>query len=501
LYSYPKTFRYAPEVADWGTVQKQWYHEYFGQGGAFPSIVPSIVRDVAGFPAFTPNGVNKQVRVKVEFAGASGGTNTGIYCADCWVDPPYSGTYAGNYDVTTAIESLSIKVNEDGRATLEMTSRAKRLIDLGISQPTITGDRPVAVQIKSNHPTKQWVDIFRGTLSAPRIDYLHGDVPPNMATLTFSGEDRYGDFDVSMFPEAIPLDYSQIGPVLTNIMPMAGYDPTIYLYQAHASTFTTPYSADISKSAYSVIPKRGDYIGGFIQQFKDEYLANWIVGWRPTDSATPVGGYRFWIADPAYLSNTPVMTLWQSTYDAIAYGALTNVQSVKRTIRTMTRYFEEPECNQVAVIGADPKTNQLLYSYAIDSGSQNPTTAPAARPQNWRGRPIQYILTDQSLTNQYAVNSSATLLYNRLTTGRQLIDVQTDLLYWLDGTNHINVVWIGDVLQVMASSDKYDLVTPPGVLGQYRVVSLEISFLKESTNDTSLKLRTANYKGEYVPAV
>jgi hypothetical protein len=110
-------------------------------------------------------------------------------------------------------------------------------------------------------------------------------------------------------------------------------------------------------------------------------------------------------------------------------------------------------------------------------------------------------LTDQSLTNQYAVNSSATLLYNRLTTGRQLIDVQTDLLYWLDGTNHINVVWIGDVLQVMASSDKYDLVTPPGVLGQYRVVSLEISFLKESTNDTSLKLRTANYKGEYVPAV
>lgn len=500
LYSYPKTLRYAPEASDWTTVKKQWYAEYFGQGAAYPDAsAPSIVRDVAGFPTFTANGVNRQVRLKLPITGGSGGTNIGIYCADCWVDPPYSATYDATVDVTTAIESLSIKVGEDGRGTLEMTSRAKRLIDLGVSQPTITGDRPVAIQIKSDNPSKQWVDIFRGTLSAPRIEYLVGDVTPNMATLTFSGEDRYGDFDALMFPEAVPLDYSQIGPVLDNIMPMAGYDPAIYLTQDHSSTMTTPYSPDISKSIYSLIPKRGDYIGGFIQQFRDEYLADWFIGWKPTPDATPTGGYKFWIADPSYLSTTPVVTLWQSTYDAIGYGSLTAVQSIKRTIRRMTRYFEEPECNQVAVIGADPKTNRLLYSYAIDSGSQNPTTAPAARPQNWRGRPIQYILADQSLTNQYAVNASTTLLYNRLTTGRQLLEVETDFLYWLDGTNHINIVWIGDVIEVMTSSDKYNPGVPPDTLGTYRVLSLDITFKKESTNDTSLKLRSATYKGVYVP--
>jgi len=141
----------------------------------YPTVTASIVEDTAGYPAFVPNGVKKNVRIKVAFSGASGGTNSGLYCSDAWMDPDYSSTALGHQvDVTTALESLSLSLSEDGQTSLSMTARVKLLIDLGVSQPTITGDRPVAIQIKSNHATKTWVDLFRGTLSPPEIVYEPG---------------------------------------------------------------------------------------------------------------------------------------------------------------------------------------------------------------------------------------------------------------------------------------------------------------------------------------
>jgi len=192
----PKVFRYAPTVGDWNTPTFQTYHEYFGQGATYPTLTASIVEDTAGYPAFVPNGIKKNVRIKVAYTGASGGTNSGLYCSDGWMDPDYSSTALGHQvDITTAVESLNLSLGEDGRTNLDMTTRVERLIDLGVSQPTITGDRPIAIQLKSNHATKQWVDLFRGTLSPPEIIYEPGDGGPQFSLLRFGGEDRFGDFD------------------------------------------------------------------------------------------------------------------------------------------------------------------------------------------------------------------------------------------------------------------------------------------------------------------
>lgn len=491
-----KTLRYAPTFSDWAGLQYQSYYDYFGNGASNPTLTPSVVSDIAGYPVFNATGSSVgPVRFKMEFSGASGGTNAGLYCGDAFSDPPYSSTAMGSYvDVTNAVQSLELSVSEDGRASINISTRTKLLIKAGVVQPTITGDRPVQIQIKAN---ADWIDIFRGTMSPPKISYETSDKGLDLAVLEFEGVDRFGDFDVSMVPESIPLDYLSIYGVMNNLLPMAGYDPTIYLQSYHSSTFTVPYSANISKGSYSMIPKRGDYVGGLIQQFRDTYLANWFIGWRPTNNTTPPGGYKFQIADPNVVGTTSVMSLYLSNYDAIAYGGHTTKTAYKHTIRSLKRYFESPEANQVAVVGADPTTGKLLYSYYIDAASQDPTYPPVSRPQNWRGRPVQYILSEPSLTTQAGVNQAAQTIFNRIGTGRQIVEWESDFLI-VDSIVGVYIPWIGDTVTIYSSSDPSTPGVPPSVLGTYQIVAIpKIAFIKESLNDTSPKIRSCVYRGVY----
>jgi len=155
------------------------------------------------------------------------------------------------------------------------------------------------------------------------------------------------------------------------------------------------------------------------------------------------------------------------------------------------------------VIGADPKTNQLLYNFAyVDVNSQDPTYAPSARPQNWRGRPVEYILSEPSLTTQTAVNQAAELLGDRLINGRQLIEWESDLLTYQDVDDHLNVVWIGDVVEILEESDSDNPLDPPAVLGTYQVVSIpQMQFVKEQVTDNTFTLRQCVYKGVYKSGV
>ena len=439
IMSQVKTFRYAPTSTDWGSgPQYQYYHEYFGNGSSFPDVSAEIV-DSAGTAAFVANGSNNQARLKVSFTGASGGTNTTIFAADGWIDPPYSATYAGNIDITTAVESLSINVDESGRTGLQMTARHKRLLDLGIAKPLITSDRPIAIQIKSDYlvaGVNLWYDIFRGTLSPPEIVYEHGKdtTSLNWALLSFTGEDRFLDFSLGQCQESIPLDYDTINEVFYNIMPMAGYNPSIYFDGRHTSTFRLNWSPDMPRGEYTLAPKRADTPGSILQNFRDTYLANWIMCWRPSPDLTPVGGYKLFLIDPSYYASPQTMTIYQSTFDATKFGDMILSDASKVTIRNLKRYYEKPEANQVVVIGADPSKNSLISAFYIDSASQNPTTAPASRPTNWRGRPVPYILVEPSLTTQASVDESASLIADRIATGRHLVEFDSDLLMYEDPT-------------------------------------------------------------------
>lgn len=423
-----KTLRYAPTAGEWTTPTTQVYSDQFGAGATMPTVTTTVVDATSPYATFVGNGTKTDVRIKVAWSGASGGTNTGVYCADAWVDQPASATYDGTIDITTAVQSLSLDVGEDGRTSLSMTARVRALSDLGVPKLTETGDRPIAIQLSSPKTGASWVDLFRGTLSPPELTYETGDDPYTYGTLAFTGVDRFGDFDVTMFPEAVPNDGNTIAQVYDRVLPVAGYSTATYLLSNYTSSFTVPLAADISRGSYTMVPKRGDYVGGYLNSFRDEYLATWYTGWRPTTATTPTGGYKFQISDPAVVGTTAALTLYQSYADAQAYGGYLLYESPQRTVRALKRYYESPEANQVTVVGQDPRTGRLLTKTTINTASQTPGTAPASRPDNWRGRPVQYIYTSENLTSQAAVNDAATLLYNRIGTGRYLIEWESDLL-------------------------------------------------------------------------
>jgi hypothetical protein len=423
-----KSFRYAPTAGEWTSPSYQVFSDNFGQGATNPTITTTVVDATSPWATFAGNGVKKDVRIKVAWSGSSGGTNTGVYCADAWKDQPATTTYDGTIDITTAVQSLSLSTGEDGRTSLDMTCRVKGLIDLSVPKISQTGDRPIAIQLSSPKTGALWVDLFRGTLSPPEIVYEPGSDAYTYATLRFTGVDRFGDFDVTMFPESVPNDGQTIAQFYANVLPIAGYSAATYVQSNYASTFVLPQSSDISRGNYAMVPKRGDYVGGYMNAFHDEYFATWYTGWRPTTATTPTGGYMFQVSDQGAVGTSSSMTLYQRMEDADAWGGYPYYLASQKTVRNLKRYYESPEANQITVIGQDPKTNRLIsYSY-IDTASQIPGTAPASRPDNWRGRPIQYILTSEQLTTDDAVNQAAAVIYDRIGTGRYLVEWESDLL-------------------------------------------------------------------------
>jgi hypothetical protein len=426
-----KTLRYAPTSGEWTTPTYQVYKDDFGDGTA-PTITTSVVDATSPFATFAGNGVKTDVRIKVAWSGGAAGANAGVYCADAWVDQPASATYDGTIDITEAVESLSLSTGEDGRTSLDMTARIAALIGKSVPKLATTGDRPIAIQISSPKTGASWVDIFRGTLSPPEIIYQPSADAYTNGLMKFTGVDRYGDFDVTMFPESVPNDGNTIPNFFDAVFPVAGYSTATYLSSNYTTGFSLPTSADISRGNYAMVPKRGDYVGGYINQYKDEYLATWYFGWRPTSATSPTGGYKFQVSDPADVGDASVATLYQTMDDAQLWGGYLGYEASQYTVRGMRRLYESPEANQITVVGQDPKTNKLLTKTLIDASSQIPGTAPASRPDNWRGRPIQYILTNENLTTQSAVESAADLLYDRLGTGRYMIEWESDLLTYFD---------------------------------------------------------------------
>ena len=198
-----------------------------------------------------------------------------------------------------------------------------------------------------------------------------------------------------------------------------------------------------------------------------------------------------WI-DPAVASTTPVMTLYQSIAAATTAG-VTEVLRPKRVVRKMSSHYETPEATQVQVVGQDPATGLFITKSLIDSPAEIASTAPASRPYNWRGRPVCYQYRDPALNSLDAVTAACLMLYNRLTTGRTMIEFDSTFLVYNVSNRP---VWLGDVIKLMDTDGV-------GVLGNYRIIAIpQIEFVQENTvgSSTLFNVRRASYRAVYVSA-
>jgi hypothetical protein len=229
---------------------------------------------------------------------------------------------------------------------------------------------------------------------------------------------------------------------------------------------------------YSVIPKRGDTVGKMLDSIRTDYASTWITGWVPT-----LTGYTYQWRDPLALDPTPAMTLYQEAGDAIDAGVTPALGRCRITF-DMGAHYETPEANGISAVGQDPATRRLVYTTYQDAASQEPTTLPADRPRNWRGKPVQAVFESPLLTTESKADDAAQILVRRLAPGRTLIEWESDLLI---RDSDDRPLWITDVVRIMDT----DGVT---VKGDYRILAIpSIDFIFEASG--RLCVRHAVYRG------
>ena len=469
-----KKLRYAPPTG--ATFGNTYAYDSIGPGSASASY--SVVKD--DLTAYTPNGVITDVRAKVTLSSSTGSATYGFYEVDLVYDPEVGSTADDPVDITCDVERLSISVDDNGRATCSLTTRRKPITDAGVDQPQITSDRPIRIALSDGAVSPTYIDVFRGTLTPPEITYEEGDTTKDWSIFVYSGQDRSRDFDLAYIVESYPYDGLIALNAIIDLMLIAGYDANTY-YGGDNPLLELPYSPNISKGQYALAPDFFDTVGGYIDKLKNDYYANWITGWMPTTS-----GYLYVWQDTPNASTTPVMTLYQSIAAATTAG-VAEVLRPKRVVRRMSSHYETPEATQVQVVGQDPATGLFITKSRVDTAAETASTAPASRPYNWRGRPVPYQLRDPALTTQDAVDAACDILYDRLTTGRILIEWESDLLV-LSSNNR--PLWLGDVVRIME---------PDGTTtkGDYRIIGIPtIDFVTEQTSGFSV--RKAVYRGQKV---
>jgi hypothetical protein len=483
VLSQTKALRYPPPVG--ATFSPTYAGDNVGFGAY--TFTGSVVK--ADGTAYTPNGVIKDVRAKVALTGAGTGS-LGLYSTEAVYDAPIGATYDGTVDVTQYIQSLSMAVDEDGKATCTIGAIAKPLIDAGVQQPNVTSDRPVRIAL-GNGPAVYpavvtYQDIFRGTLQPPKIEFLDRDTTASWATYVYNGVDRSRDFDLAWLVESYPYDGILAINAIIDLMLIAGYDANIY-YQGQTPDQELPYTTNVSKGQYTLAPDYGDTVQSFLDRIKQEYYATWITGWMPS-----AAGYLYQWLDVNAASTASTMTLYQSISTATTAGVAEELRP-QRVIRSLNSYNEEPECTQVTVIGQDPNTGKFIPYTQIDSAAEIAATAPASRPRNWRGRPVCYQYRDPALNSLDAVTAACLMLYTRLTTGRTLIEFDATFLVYNVSNRP---VWLGDVIKLMDTDGV-------GVLGNYRIIAIpQIEFVQENTvgSSTLFNVRRASYRAVYVSA-
>jgi hypothetical protein len=474
VFTSPKHLRYPPPTG--ATFYNTFAADIVSQN-ASNTIGATVVK--ADGSAYTPNGVIQDVRGKIILTGTGVGSY-GLYAADITYDPVGTTSYDGTVDVTTAIKSLNLAVEENGQATCTVTAIAKQLVDAGVQQPDITSDRTIRIALSDGGSPATYQDFFRGTLRPPKIEYLDGDKSYNYATYTYEGVDRSGDFDLAYIVESLPYDGVGAINAVLDLMYLAGYDGSTY-FNGDIPLIELPYTPNISKGQYTFAPDYGDTSASYLEKIKQEYYATWLTGWFPS-----VFGYLYFWRDVDSESTASKMTLYQSIADATSAG-IAEILRPKRVIRTLNSFYEQPECTQVAVVGQDPMTGLEISKVLIDSAAENPTTPPTSRPRNWRGRPVMYQFRDPVLTTQIAVDAAASMLYSRLTPGRTMIEWESDLLV-INTSNR--PIWLGDVIKIVDTDGT-------SILGNYRVIAIpSIEFINETA--TGFSVRRAQYRAVYV---
>jgi hypothetical protein len=199
----------------------------------------------------------------------------------------------------------------------------------------------------------------------------------------------------------------------------------------------------------------GTYASGFVWRIKPQPSA-----------ASPKAIFK----DPDTLSATADYTLYRDEVTALANGGLAT--------DLHWSYSEKPlpiEANEVRITGYDPRSKKVLQSYSIDDASQNPTTVPSARPNNYLGQPRVFGIIDPRLTTQDACTRVLNAVYPRVSARYFISNFTCEMLFKTDGSP----IWPSDLVKIFDHRD-------------VRISAINVTFITENNEFVA---RNASYTG------
>lgn len=294
--------------------------------------------------------------------------------------------------------------------------------------------------------------IFEGYTAAPDIDYLQSG--PNATTysdyakLSFSAIDKkqrlnFEYFDTAPNFDSFSLDVSVAaaltisGEAHNNINNIALVtSPSIQQYQV-------PINRNNSNGQYNFSINFGDTAGGFIEKLRSDFAQNFVFfaksDWKKKqNSQIGFNNFTFFeLKDYNYLPSATDpsinnVSLYLNETLAQNDGLIPIYSSYKRTIRNLRKTYETPEANRIIIIGLNKSDGSRIQVVLNDEASQNAQKLPINRPNNWLGDVYPFVMINDKFNTKSDAEQAATQFFDKITTGREIIEFESDLLTFYD---------------------------------------------------------------------
>jgi hypothetical protein len=291
--------------------------------------------------------------------------------------------------------------------------------------------------------------IFEGYLSSPEIEYILGENYNVYPQLNFSAICKKQHLNKVFFDTAPNFDNIKLPEIVTQSIIMGGAglnDPNkIDLFATPTiESYQVPINRSNSNGQYNFGFNVGDSPGGFIERIRSDFANNFTFyyGHIYDKQALYQSSYESYMAFKLVdlnqiLASSPPVVMYLNEQTANDNGGIPVYESYKRTIRRMSKTYEQPEANRVAIVGIDKANANRITVVLNDEASQYTGTLPVNRPDNWLGSVVPYVSGGEKFNSYQDVYQVADQLFKRITTGREIIEFESDLLTWFDSTSRI----------------------------------------------------------------
>lgn len=475
IYGPARTLRYAPGTADTPAFRCWWDAPGSGSVSATASMVQGT-----STAAFVPDGTAKSCRVAITLAG-DGTVTPYLYAAEAVWPSGTVSTYNASTEITPWVcgePAPELEVGEGPDGTWLTCTIKSPITGAGGTAPNIQylANRPGRVTYGS-------VTLVAGRWQVIDWEEAHTDAARRLHMRLSDGwlaTERYTIIEPR--PEdgwTLDQAYREYAALPGFAGPGGSVSGTAN-WSVEASTLKLGSVPSPSQDEWGSIPDIGETAGGRMKRIWEDFDRLSFVGWRPGTASQWPQFYRM-----QTLGTVSSGTIWTQVGYMGGSAGTVPVAAGGTTSLVCRRYTErpiEPEANDIRVTGYDPRTGTVLQAHLFDLAAQDPTTAPASRPSNWRGEITPYGFMDPSITSMELAVAAGTILYERLSQVRWEAEWESSFLLAPNG----RPLWRGDVETINGK-------------GRYRILHFNVKFTAQGTATNSFGERTdATYTGQWI---